>query len=807
MSGDGDSQSIREDPPEIDFVIAIPSYKRSKMLVELTMKTLLGGGVPPSIIYVFIVPEDREKYETTLAEVLSMGVKLIWDGVKGLSEQKNYIQQEYFEEGQQILFVEDDISSFDISHSENLKDLNLFGFASFAFSHMRSLDKCHIWSIAPCNSAFLYGANKYEVYKGLNLMIGSFYGIINRRDMVNNPQYISKPDVWLSCKYFERDGILCKFGKVGFKSKMYSDKGGDDGLGGGVGGGKARMALAEQDARRLCVEFPYYGKYKLRRDGKTPEFELYRNPHLHMPKTPSKKGANKVILPEPVDLNVSSATDAEEVSLDFSPEVKPVVLKKKKLKLRVVESFPEPEFIDPSAPRVFKKLADFKFVNRKVRPANDVFYTSSSMVKVHMDMVRDDSLVRKGDTILEPFYGGGAYYSAYPHYFPDCNYRWSELALGRNFFDLEFEVDVIITNPPYSCITQCLMKCVDLNARVISFLIGGNNIVAKRLEYMRGCGYSIRQYLVNRCEGWSLLGGSVFITWVRDGGDNNVVRWDGGKHSVKKGKETNPALWRHMPPEDIFLDSDIRKTLFHDEEEAKVKEQPTADDEVLVSQMASLKIAKETTAVTFEVEIPDITSQLTIHYTPIPTILNPMSPLECQITRYPKVPDSLFANIFYLFESRKPRSDRKLMYHATDNRAKGWDAHESECYGMVYPKYVAGKKELVLSAPSQQYPEVYEELLKIGNFIKPDGFEFNAIHVNRNVTCPRHKDSRNQGFSLLVSFGEYSDSKICVKFSDKEHARLNTRHRPVYFNGEMLEHWNEGEIKGTKYSLVFYTKL
>ena len=138
MSGDGDSQSIREDPPVIDFVVAIPSYKRSKMLAEMTMKTLLDGGVPHSIIHVFIVPEDKENYKTTLAEVLSKGVKLI-DGDKGLSEQRNFIQQKYFDEGQQILFVDDDITSFDISHSENLKDLNLFEFASFAFSHIRLL--------------------------------------------------------------------------------------------------------------------------------------------------------------------------------------------------------------------------------------------------------------------------------------------------------------------------------------------------------------------------------------------------------------------------------------------------------------------------------------------------------------------------------------------------------------------------------------------------------------------------------------------------------------------------------------------
>jgi hypothetical protein len=165
------------------------------------------------------------------------------------------------------------------------------------------------------------------------------------------------------------------------------------------------------------------------------------------------------------------------------------------------------------------------------------------MIDVHIELVK--KYVQPEDILMEPFYGNGNYYRALRDHFPGQKIGWAEIALGRNFFDFDRFVDVVITNPPYSCITQCLEKCIDIGARVISFLIGGQNIVPNRLQYMKERGYSLVQYHVNICKQWKLLGSSITLTWVKDGG-SDVITWDCVKHSADLKQNDEPTY----PPSD-----------------------------------------------------------------------------------------------------------------------------------------------------------------------------------------------------------------------------------------------------------------
>lgn len=78
-------------------------------------------------------------------------------------------------------------------------------------------------------------------------------------------------------------------------------------------------------------------------------------------------------------------------------------------------------------------------------------------------------------------------------------------------------------------------------------------------------------------------------------------------------------------------------------------------------------------------------------------------------------------------------------------------------------------------------------------------FKFTSIHVNKNVTCPKHKDSKNIGSSMLLSFGNYTGSKIII-----ENIVYDAYYNPIIFDGSKLEHWNTDDLQGTKYSLVFF---
>jgi hypothetical protein len=102
-----------------------------------------------------------------------------------------------------------------------------------------------------------------------------------------------------------------------------------------------------------------------------------------------------------------------------------------------------------------------------------------------------------------------------------------------------------------------------------------------------------------------------------------------------------------------------------------------------------------------------------------------------------------------------------------------------------------------LSYFSKKYPHIYEEVMKIGKLICP--FDFKSIHVNNNVICPKHYDSKNVGESLLVSFGNYEGCKIVI-----EGTAYDAKYTPIIFNGSSLEHWNTDDLIGNKYSLVYF---
>ena len=106
------------------------------------------------------------------------------------------------------------------------------------------------------------------------------------------------------------------------------------------------------------------------------------------------------------------------------------------------------------------------------------------------------------------------------------------------------------------------------------------------------------------------------------------------------------------------------------------------------------------------------------------------------------------------------------------------------------------------SAPSKKYPKIYEEIRWLGNLLAPSGFEFNSIHLNHNVVCPLHKDDKNIGDSMIVSFGNYSGCELVV-----DNQIYDTKYRPVVFNGSKIFHKNIPSLEGNKYSLVYYNTL
>ena len=140
---------------------------------------------------------------------------------------------------------------------------------------------------------------------------------------------------------------------------------------------------------------------------------------------------------------------------------------------------------------------------------NDVFITPLALAKTHIDMIE----TRDNDIWYDPFKNNGSYFNQ----FPTENKEWSEILDGKDFFEYDGSPTIICSNPPYSMIDQVLEKSISLKPRVISYLIGVQNLTARRMEMMENAGYRIKA--LHMCKVFKWYGMSACIVW-----DNTIEK-------------------------------------------------------------------------------------------------------------------------------------------------------------------------------------------------------------------------------------------------------------------------------------------
>jgi len=175
-------------------------------------------------------------------------------------------------------------------------------------------------------------------------------------------------------------------------------------------------------------------------------------------------------------------------------------------------------------------------------------------------------------------------------------------------------------------------------------------------------------------------------------------------------------------------------------------------------------------------------------YTEFKLKKTPHTPYDCIVTKLKPVDD--IVDIEDLYESL----EKTYIPMMTTRPRRGFCVHRAVCMGIVKPRM---EREYKLSRFSKKHPDIHLKVWELGKKIVP--FEFNAVHLNKNVVCPPHYDSRNVGQSVIISFGDYEGCKLVI--NDVEY---NAHHSPLMFDGSLMEHYNTPLVSGTKYSLVFY---
>ena len=194
-----------------------------------------------------------------------------------------------------------------------------------------------------------------------------------------------------------------------------------------------------------------------------------------------------------------------------------------------------------------------KKIQKRENP-NDVFITPDTLVEEHFQLVKP--YLKYLDLVLDPCcHATQKYYNRFqkhlneidPHdlhdddVWSDGGVDYCEITMGRDFFEYEgcedetshtygeyMKPDAIVGNPPYSMIDAFLDKSIELQPRVISYLIGFANITTKRLEKMEKAGYTCVEFHLTKVFKW--YGMSLLIVWVKDTDAKSVVGYDRKVH-------------------------------------------------------------------------------------------------------------------------------------------------------------------------------------------------------------------------------------------------------------------------------------
>jgi hypothetical protein len=172
-----------------------------------------------------------------------------------------------------------------------------------------------------------------------------------------------------------------------------------------------------------------------------------------------------------------------------------------------------------------------------------------------------------------------------------------------------------------------------------------------------------------------------------------------------------------------------------------------------------------------------------------------------EVITLPKIDPEIFNPLLQLLSTHLLKLKKA---HIPNIKNKGdfrenFPEHRADVFGYVKMRPncwdIHGKYNL--SNRTKKYPELYNELKRIGNILVP--FKWSSVLVNNNVVCGKHVDASNIGESLLISIGSYDGCNIVVN-----NKKYDSKYQPLIFNGSKLEHYTTDDLVGNKYSLVFY---
>jgi len=256
----------------MNYVIAIPSYKRNTKLNNTTLKVLQSYKIDKESIFIFVANEEEyELYKNTLDDYY----KEIIIGVKGMSNIRNFIT-DYFVEDTKIFFIDDDIEGFfevynDVDNDkknnylERLCDLDKF--INEGFNTLKK-EGCNLFGVYPIKNPFFMKPENYST--DLKYIIGFCYGVFNKKNLKVTIDH--GEDYERSMLYYLADNKVVRFNNVTCQTKCYKKNSGGMNI-----GNERNHELIFNSINYLNSKYPELSKLKFSKKRGTAELKLKDN--------------------------------------------------------------------------------------------------------------------------------------------------------------------------------------------------------------------------------------------------------------------------------------------------------------------------------------------------------------------------------------------------------------------------------------------------------------------------------------------------------------------------------------------------
>jgi hypothetical protein len=243
----------------MDYIVALPSYKRPDVLKQKTMALLERHNICKEYIHIFVADTEQEViYRSAFPDY-----KIIV-GCPGLMNVRNFITKLYAQD-MSIFFMDDDVVELYRLDDKNLIVLDdLDNLIRSGFEYCR-VNNRKLWGIYPVKNGFWMSHKITTDYK---FCIGHMFGVLNQPNRLLELSDF-KEDYERTLMYCKADGGVIRFNNVCAKTKL--------GASGGINTSVAdRLEKNRQICNALVLKYPDCVRLNTRRDGEI----LIKNPKL-----------------------------------------------------------------------------------------------------------------------------------------------------------------------------------------------------------------------------------------------------------------------------------------------------------------------------------------------------------------------------------------------------------------------------------------------------------------------------------------------------------------------------------------------